>query len=543
MKNMKLKFLAFSALLLAAACAFAEKSQVKKRPNLLFIMTDQQRYDAIAAAGKYGFLKTPNLDKLAETGAYFTRAYTPCAVSGPARSCILTGLNVEHTGVLTNELTSEDPVKNNFTTKKTFDQILADNGYYSEYHGKWHAPISWTKCYEGFGYEIPNKNRPFHYKTHHLIKFAQFIGPAAKAYQKKDGDLFDKTMFQAYYTPDPIDRRVVYGTSPDGELTQEELKRRIHTQPDNHGLLRVPAEKSITAFQALETIAALDRAKKSGKPFNITCSFFYPHSPMLPTEPYHGMYDPDRMPIPSSISDPMVDSPYVRENAREVLKEYANPNLVKYMMSNYFALVSEVDDWIGKILNKLDEIGERENTLIVFVSDHGEMLGAHGMREKNVFFEESARVPMILNFPGKIKPVKIGECVSLIDLFPTILDYMGVKYDARDGESLIPYIDKTKTKENTVVSEWLYHKGRPMSHMIVDGDWKLMVSYDLTCKLPAVLFNLKDDPNETKNLIGASNPDRAKYIQKANELKLKLLQRLKSQNSKFVDNISQLSFN
>lgn len=542
MGNVTSKLLTTSALMLAAACAFADKSAEKKRPNLLFIMTDQQRYDAIAAAGKYGFLKTPNLDKLAKTGAYFTRAYTPCAVSGPARSCILTGLNVEHTGVLTNELTSEDPVKNNFTTKKTFDQILADNGYYSEYHGKWHAPIGWTKCYEGFGYETPNKKRPFHYKTHHLIKLEEFMGPATKAYQKKDGDLFDKTMFHAYYTPDPIDRRVVYGTSADGELTPEELKRRVHTQPDNHGLLHIPAEKSITAFQGLETIAALERAKKSGKPFNITCSFFYPHSPMLPTKPYHGMYDPDKIPIPKSISDPMTDSPYVRENARQVLREYANPNLVKYMMANYFALVSEVDVWVGKILDKLDEIGERDNTLIVFISDHGEMLGAHGMREKNIFLEESARVPMILNFPGKIKPVKINECVTLLDLFPTILDYMGVKYDARDGESLVPYIEKLKSKENTVVTEWLYHKGRPMSHMIVDGDWKLMVSYDLTCKLPPVLFNLKDDPDEMKNLIGASNPDRKKYLQKANELKLKLLQRLKSQNSKFVDNISQIAF-
>lgn len=538
------KLLIYSLITIAAALKSfgADQADKARKPNLLFIMTDQQRYDAIGAVGKYKFLKTPNLDRLAKTGAFFTKAYTPCAVSGPARSCILTGLMVEHNNVRSNGTTAEDPVKNNVTTKKTFDQILAANGYYSEYHGKWHAPIGWTDCYSEFRYQSP-KGNPFKYTTEHLIKYKAKVKDYVKSQPRPENALLDTTMFGAYYKPDPIDRRAVYGCDENGNLPAKELKKRKIVQPDNHGELILPAELSLTAFQATETIAALDRAKKSGKPFNITCSIFFPHAPMLPTKPFHGMYKPEDMPVPESIADPMVDSPYKRENGRNSTPEYSDPEKIKYMMANYFALVSEADMWIGKILGKLDEIGETDNTLIVFISDHGEMLGAHGMREKNMFLEESARVPMILNFPGKIKPTKIDEKTSLLDLFPTILDYMGVKYDKRDGESLVDVISGKKTKSDMVVTEWLYRNpALQVSHMIAEGDWKLMLSCDPESKVPSALYNLKDDPNEMKNLIGHSNPARDKYIAKAESLKKSLIAYLKEKNSAYADSISKVNF-
>lgn len=347
-------------------------------------------------------------------------------------------------------------------------------------------------------------------------------------------------MFRAFYKPDPIDRRVLYGHTKDGELSQKELKKRKFTQPDSHGQLCLPADKSLTAFQAREVIDALQRAKDSNKPFNITCSFNFPHSPILPTKPYYGMYKVEDMPIPASISDDMKDSPYIRENGRLGMKEYANPKLIGYMMSNYFGLVSEVDFWIGKILDKLREIGQEDNTLIVFISDHGEMLGAHGMREKNVFYEESARIPMILNFPKRIDPIKINQCVSLLDLFPTILDYLDIKYDKRDGESLVDVIKNKKVKEDKVVTEWLYNEGKTMSHMIVLKEWKFMCSYNDKCKLQPALYNLKEDPNEMVNLIGKSNPKRNENIKKANELKDELVKYLESKASLYSEKISEI---
>ncbi len=535
----KLNGIVFSGLF--ALSSFSHASE--KRPNLLFIMTDQQRYDAIAIAGKYPFLKTPNLDKLAKSGAYFTKAYTPCAVSGPARSCILTGLMVEHTNVRSNRTTEEDPVKSKITNKRTFDQILSENGYYSEYHGKWHAPIGWTNCYSEFAYKSP-KNNPFKYTTEHLIRYKSKVKEEVKKQETSEKNLFfDNTMFQAYYLPDPIDRRLVYGCDENGKLPAKELKKRIHTQPDNHGELILPKELSLTAFQANETIAALERAKESGKPFNITCSFFFPHAPMLPTKPYHGMYKPSDMPVPKSIADKMTDSPYKNENGRMSMPEYSDPEKVQHMMANYFALVSEIDWWIGQILDKLKEIGEFDNTLIVFTSDHGEMLGCHGMREKNVFLEESARVPLILNFPQKIAPVKIKEKTTLLDLFPTILDYMGVPYDKRDGESLVDVISQKKTKKDMVVTEWLYRNpAAQVSHMIASGDWKLMLSCDSKSKVPSALYNLKEDPHEMANLIGKNNPHRNEYLEKAESLKQQLIEYLKDKKSIYADSISDVIF-
>ena len=146
----------------------------------------------------------------------------------------------------------------------------------------------------------------------------------------------------------------------------------------------VPAEHTVTAFQAQLTLEALERLAKQDQPFSLHCSFHCPHSPITPSEPYASMYRPDTMIPPVSIDDPMDNSPYVKENGRSRLPQYADPEKIKYMIANYYAFVKEIDVWVGKILDKVDELGLADNTLIVFTSDHGEMLGAHGMRERRM---------------------------------------------------------------------------------------------------------------------------------------------------------------
>lgn len=518
----------------------AEKNR-DERPNLLFIMTDQQRYDALGIVGRYGFLKTPNLDRLARESAWFTRAYTPCAVSGPARSCILTGQLVEHTNVLTNELTSQDPVANNFTTARTFDQILADNGYYSEYHGKWHAPIGWTDCYNEFVWHNKNKKNPYAYEIEHIRKYKSYIKSKYGSTYVPEGAFMDNSMFNVPYYPDPIDRRVLRGFGPDGKLLPEELAKRIHTQPDNHGRLLLPDEDSFTAYQAREAIAAIRRADKEDRPFNITLSINYPHAPMLPTETYYNMYRLEDMPVPESIGDAMTDSPYINQNGRPQLPEYGDPELIRYMMKNYFGLVSEIDFWVGEVLKALDETGKSDNTIVIFMSDHGEMLGAHGMREKNIFLEESARVPLIIRYPDKIRPAVIDDYVSTVDLFATIMDYTGVSKESRDGKSLRPVIEN-KAHRDFVVTEWLYNGTRQPSHMIVKDNWKLFFNYSKESQVPPVLFNLEEDPHEMVNLIGQHNPDREKYLDKAEELKACMIKWLEQRGSAYTDDIMEVEF-
>jgi arylsulfatase A-like enzyme len=495
-----------------------------KKPNLLFIITDQQRFDALSIAGNQ-VLKTPNLDRLANQGVWFKNAYTQCAVCGPSRASILTGCTVENHGILTNGL-ADSGTKQSATImpQKTFDQILFENGgYHCEYYGKWHTPEFAASCYKNpvknavSGRSIFGSNGDVRfYKDNYLNQ----------AYPKpplKSGELYD-TFTERPYIPNMLDKR--YG------MTQTQVNNSgiSYAQPDLHGTIAIPDEHSLTAFRAKQTMEALERLKDST--FSITCSFHFPHAPMLPSKYYSDMFPVDEMSVPVSISDQMLNSPYYNSNSRTKNPEYADPEKIKYLISDYYALVKEIDDWVGKILNKLDELGLAENTLVIFTSDHGEMLGAHGMREKNIFLEESAHIPMIIRLPGKIEPESVVEgYVSTMDLYATILDYTGVAGPVSDGKSLRGLIDKTdKTNGKYVVTEWLNNGDKMPGYMILIEGWKMFIPYSETSTVIDALYNLNDDPYEMNNLLG-SNPDKKNYTAKVNELHTDLVNWLKEHNS------------
>jgi len=208
------------------------------------------------------------------------------------------------------------------------------------------------------------------------------------------------------------------------------------------------------------------------------------------------------------------------------------------MIANYYAFVSEIDDWVGKILNKLDEHNLSENTLVVFVSDHGEMLGSHGMRGKFNFYEESVRVPFLIKYPGKIKPGQtITTPVSVLNIYPTVLDYAGLQTFPSDGFSLKGVMEESENpKYDFAVSEWTWKNANVPSIMIRTDDWKLMTTHREGGKNVEVLFDLKNDPYEMNNLLG-TNPERFKYKDKAEELRSKLVGYLKDVNSSLAEGI------
>jgi arylsulfatase A-like enzyme len=323
-------------------------------------------------------------------------------------------------------------------------------------------------------------------------------------------------------------------------MTQKELQalKERFPQCDLHGALQIPAEHTLTAFQAKETIAALERLKDTT--FSITCSFHFPHAPMLPPLPYYSMYPAREMVAPVSISDDMVNSPYRSVNGRLGLQEYSDPELIKYMISNYYGLVREIDDWVGKILEKLDELGLTENTLVIFTSDHGEMLGAHGMREKNVFYEESAHIPLMMRLPEEIKShTRVDGYVSHVDLFATILDYLDVEEHPSDGRSLRGLIDGTDREYGEyVVSEWNYRGDIVPNYMIVKGGWKLMIPYSSTSSVLDALYDLTNDPHEMHNLLG-NNPEKELYRDRAEELRESLLEWLEKNRSKHYKGVKE----
>jgi arylsulfatase A-like enzyme len=505
---------------------FAYHSDAQKKPNLLFIMTDQQRFDALSYAGNT-VLKTPNLDRLARQGAFFRNAYTPCAVSGPARSSILTGTTVENNGMRTNDLAYYHK-QNGLMTMPTFDEILSAKGYHCEYYGKWHTQSSHAAVYKNPQKAAKNGKSIFGPEGQSYI-YDDFLNENSPNRELKEGELYDTFTHRPYKT-NPLDK---FHGMTDAQIRQQNLKS---IQPDLNGELLIDKKFSMTAFQARQTIEALERLKDSA--FSITCSFHYPHAPMLPTKPYSSRYPVKKMMPPVSISDDMENSPYRKANGRLEHSEYSDPEKIKYMISSYYGLVSEIDDWVGQILKKLDELGLAENTLVIFTSDHGEMLGAHGLREKNVFYEESAHIPLLMRFPGKIEKTRIVDgYVSTVDLFATILDYLKIGEYKSDGKSLRGLIEGTDQEHGKyVVTEWDYRGDSESNYMVVKDGWKLIIPFSENSAVINALYNLNDDPHEMNNLIG-KNPDKLKYAEKAEDLRKCLLEWLKKNRSAHIDGV------
>jgi arylsulfatase A-like enzyme len=516
----------FSASLFSGLLTTKAFSAGKK--NLLFILTDQQRYDALSIAGN-SVLKTPNLDRLAKEGAFFRNAYTPCAVCTPARSSILTGCTVENTGMSTNEK-AYSYREEGLMSMPTFDEILAENRYHCEYYGKWHSQASHTRVYRNPKSHAKNGKSVFEHGGQETV-FWDCIDTYVPVRELGPGELYD-TFTKRPYRKDPLDN--CYHMS----AKEVEEKKPLRRQPDLHGEVMIPKEYSFTAFQAKETIEAIERLKD--KPFSITCSFHFPHAPMLPPAPYYAMYPAEKMVPPETINDDMENSPYKNTNGRLELTEYADPEKIKYMISSYYGLVKEIDDWVGRILDKLDELELAKNTLVIFASDHGEMLGAHGMREKNVFYEESAHIPLIIRFPGEVEPrTTVDGYISLVDLFPTILDYLRLQEHPSDGKSLRGLIERTDPEHGKyVVTEWDYRGDREPNYMIVKKGWKLIVPYSKDSKVINAMYNLHDDPYERTNLLG-KNPGRSAYVEQAEELRAYLLEWLRKNHSKHYDGVKE----
>lgn len=513
---LKIGVVSFGSLLISQG-AIAKKEQ---KPNLLFIMTDQQRFDALSIAGNT-VLKTPNLDRLAKQGAWFRNAYAQCAVCAPTRASILTGCTVENHQILTNEV-SASTKETGRMSMPTYDEILRQNGYRCEYYGKWHTPEFHAEVYQNPVLKT-NSGRSIFAPEGTESFYSDYLDPIFPKENLKPGELYD-TFTKRPYIMNPLDKR--YGMTEE-QVVQLNIK---YLQPDLHGELLIPAEHSFTAFYAKQILDALERNKNNT--FSITCSFQFPHSPMLPVKPYSEMYPVKDMPIPASIADPMSNSPYKSQNGRLNNPEYADPEKIKYLIADYYALITEIDVWVGKIMDKLTELGLDDNTLVIFTSDHGEMLGSHGMREKNVFYEESAHVPLMIRFPGIIKPeTKVDGYLSNMNLFATIFDYLQLPEHPSDSKSLRGLIEGTdQTMGKFVVTEWLYNEDRQPAYMILKDNWKMFIPYSAESNVINALYNLNEDPYEMNNLIG-NNPYRKNYEDKANELRKDLLYWLKEHKS------------
>lgn len=466
-----------------------------KPVNLLFIITDQQRWDAMGCAGN-PVLKTPNMDKLAQEGARFTRFYSACPVCAPARTSILTGRSIETNHVVSNN----DIDRADAGLFPSFDQILLRGGYHGEYHGKYHSPYGLAVDYSRPVRWLNGKRPPAGClaTSSDADAFRSYLAANVPKRELKPNELIQSV---GIYTPIELD--INYGKTNGPKSSQA----------DSYGRLEVSPEHSITAFTAREGIEALDRLK--GAPFTLTISIDPPHPPMIVAEPFFSMYPPKEIVPPASLEDMRTNSPYP---IRAGDYAYRSAKNIQEMTSIYYGMVSEVDTWIGKIMSRLEELGLADNTLVIFTSDHGEMIGEHNMHGKFVFYEGSVHVPLLARSPGRIpKNTVIHAPASHLDIFPTILDYLDQKAPEFDGKSLRPLIEGREDGAGRIaVSEW-GAKNVP-GFMVFDGRWKFLYGRSADSKSLDALYDLETDPHEIHNLIGR-NPEREKYQPEVTRMK------------------------
>ena len=324
---------------------------MNKKVNFITILTDQYRYDALSCLGN-NVVKTPNLDRLAKGGVLFTNATTPYPVCGPARASLLTGMHPVSHGFYRNSEIWEEGLSENVVT---IDELLKQNGYDVRYFGKWHTGETHRGCYTG-GLD------------YYLDEYKQYLDEKYPFDGDMEGKKIDRYTQREYYYED-IDDKMEHG--PDKYTAEMFGKFAIMPHHNEAGKSIADKEDSLTAFTAKQLMSFIDDYDGS-KPFSATCSILAPHAPFIASEPYYSMYSPEDMPMPNNIED---DLEYDHVNAiPSVLKPNAE-DLGRYI-SLYYGLITEVDHWVGEILDCMERNNLIENTVIMFVADHGEIMEA-----------------------------------------------------------------------------------------------------------------------------------------------------------------------
>ena len=459
------------------------------RRNLVFIMSDQQRRDSLGCYGS-DWARTPNLDTLASSSYVFENAYVTQAVCTPARASIMTGLYPHTAGPIVNAipLSPDLPVLSEMVSEE----------YFCGYMGKWHLGDDVIKQH---GFDVWTSTEDDH----------------REAYTRRE---------HRRVLSDYRHHLVAQGLEPNRERAGDWI-----FSPDARA--RLAEEFQMASFLAERAERFIDERKD--RPFVLYVSTFEPHSPY--DGPFDDQYDPDRLPVgPAFLKRPdgaalvnRVRADYFMQylSGGEITKDdYISEALApghdlskeagwRRLRAQYYGNVTLVDRLVGRITAALERAGIADDTAVVFTSDHGEMLGDHGMLEKRSFYEESARVPLFIRVPWlSSEPRLIGGSVGQVDLVPTLLDLLGEPApDHLEGKSLLPVLrGQTTLDDNDVFMEWNGISPRlpdrflgdaAINRMlalpyrsVVSDRWKL----NLCAGDQGELFDLQSDPYEQTNL-------------------------------------------
>ncbi len=438
------------------------------RPNILFLFSDQHRADAMGCAG-HPVVKTPNLDRLAAEGVRFENAYCPTPLCMPSRTGLATGRFPHNTGHNTNNegyLYPDTPM---------LSHALRDAGCRTALLGKLHlcqvAQAGSPECdawCRAAGYD---DCIPIHGKAWSCV----YEEPEYDAYLKWLATTGKLEAFQQDYRERCFAWKFAgIKPKPPGYAAPSVL------EPEQH-------QDGFITRKACEWLQDVSREQ----PWFCWVNWGGPHDPWDAPGTFGRMYDPAAMPPP--IADGLGGAP---EKLRRHAQKHTGgmpENAWRTVMAQYYGSISFIDDGIGTILDVLERRGLLENTVVLYASDHGEMMFDHQMLHKEVMYEASSKVPLIVRLPGG-KAHTVSEPVSLLDLVPTLVDLAGAERQAMPvlhGTSLLPDLRGEARPERPVFCEMNKTK------MVRLGPWKYSTDPEFEFDQ---LFNLADDPSELENL-------------------------------------------
>ena len=493
-----------SAFAAAGLQAIAAGKQTK--PNVLVIFTDQQNASVMSCQG-HPDVRTPNLDRMASRGTLYNRAYSPNAVSGPARMSLITGLHPRTSGCMENGTFLSSPIKECYPMAQAFK----DNGYHTYMIGKYHL---YGQGMEGWQTMIPSSGKD---GADNYVEWVEQQGQA-----REFGE----------------DWAAEFGAFPAGnslagtKFPKAEMGARIS---------KLRPENTMEAFVARNAIDVIRRHAASGEPFFCYAPMYRPHQPYTPLEMYlknynysrwgKGTKNGDAIAKPASLDEPLEHLPPLlqkwRQNQNPIWclgRAAQNPELYRFYIAAYYALVEEIDYWVGEIYKELDRTGLAENTIVIFSSDHGDFVGEHGMIEKcatghNVY-ESTLRIPLIFAWDKNIRSgVVTQDLTGLLDIYPTLVELCGLDMPqmkwALSGLSLADNLRSGKkvNREYLVSENW-------SQSTVITADYKLGIWQEVPEAIANrdfrsfgnMFFDRKKDPNEVKN--GYTNRSYASQVKK-----------------------------
>lgn len=431
------------------------------RPNILFFMTDQERWDVIAPDHP---CRTPHVERLQKEGVTFSHAFTPMAHCCPARASLMTGMYPSKHGIHNNVQNGAALQRRLNDGCETFSEKLKAAGYSLAYAGKWH--VSAEQDPADFGWEE--------------------LEVCAKGTY---GGL-DSEQYCDMPREDTAPRRW-------GEVLQPGYgRRRTHFKLD--GTMEDTPDYS-TLMSALTKLPDLAAAEA---PWCLYIGLNGPHGPFKVPEPYAGMVDPASISLPANFRDEMGTRPRLYQRMQ---KKYAqlSEDEVRESIAYYWGYCAMMDDMLGLALDALDKTGQADDTLVIFASDHGEYCGNHGLYAKGIpAFDEAYRVPYVFRWPNGIRQPgrTVDAFITHCDMSPTLTSLAGAEPTADpSGRSLVPFLNGETPDDwpdafyNQCNGVEIYYTQR----MVRTKDFKLVYN-------PAdvdELYDLQADPHETVNLI------------------------------------------